>query len=148
LSLWIFRALALVAGICLAVQPTLNARLRATVGYPLVAAAISFIIGALTLIATVAITRTPAPSIASITRVPWYAWAGGFVGAVYVASALVAVTRLGAASMVPILVVGMISGAVLIDQFGLIGALERPLTLARLCGVVLLIAGVALINRA
>lgn len=74
-------------------------------------------------------------------------WAGGLLGAVYVAATIVVVPRLGAAQMLSLAVLGMMLGALAIDRFGLFGLDVRPLSLMRVVGTVLVVAGVTAITR-
>ena len=55
------------------------------------------------------------------------------------------VTTLGARGMIACLLTGQLAMAAIIDQFGLLGVTQQPLTLARSIGLVLLGAGVALV---
>ena len=47
--------------------------------------------------------------------------------------------------MIACLLTGQLAMAAIIDQFGLLGVTQQPLTLARAIGLVLLAAGVALV---
>lgn len=146
MSPWIFRFLALVAGVCLALQAPINARLRVAVADPFIAAATSFLVGTLVLVTITIAMRAPMPSMNAIANVPWYAWTGGAIGAVYVVCSLVAVPRLGAAAMISIVVFGTMIAAVLLDQFGSLGLAQKSLTLSRFLGIALVAAGVVVLN--
>ena len=50
-----------------------------------------------------------------------------------------------ARAMIGCLLTGQLAMAAIIDQFGLLGVTQQPLTLARSAGLVLLAAGVALV---
>lgn len=143
----LFRLLALASGLTLALQPPINARLRAAIGDPFWAAATSFIVGTLALLLVALALRAPLPDYANGFRAPWYLWTGGLLGAVYVATTIVVVPRLGAAQMLSLAVLGMMLGALAIDRFGLFGLGVRPLSLMRVVGAALVVAGVTAITR-
>jgi transporter family-2 protein len=75
----------------------------------------------------------------------WHYLAGGLIGAAVVVVTLQAVSTLGARGMIACLLTGQLAMAAIIDQFGLLGVSQQPLTLARAVGLVLLGAGVALV---
>ena len=58
---------------------------------------------------------------------------------------LVAVRSLGARAMIGCLLTGQLAMAAIIDQYGLLGVTEQPLTLVRAFGLVMLAGGVALV---
>ena len=57
----------------------------------------------------------------------------------------VAVRTLGARAMIACLLTGQLAMAAVIDQFGLLGVTQQPLTATRAVGLVLLGGGVALV---
>jgi transporter family-2 protein len=75
----------------------------------------------------------------------WHYVAGGLIGAAVVGVTTVAVRTLGTRAMIACLLTGQLAMAAIIDQFGLLGVTQQPLTLARSVGLVLLAAGVALV---
>ncbi len=74
----------------------------------------------------------------------WH-YTGGTFGAVVLTVSLVAVRTLGAAGLTAAMTTGQLTLALVIDQFGLLGATRDPASLAKLLGVALLAAGVYLI---
>ena len=65
----------------------------------------------------------------------------------YIAAAVVLAPRLGAATLIASIVAGQMIGSLVLDTRGWAGFSQQPLTLTRLCGGLLVIAGVLLINR-
>jgi transporter family-2 protein len=55
--------------------------------------------------------------------------------------------RLGAATLLALVVLGQLGTSLVVDHFGWLGFAHHPLTLMRLCGAVLLFGGVLLITR-
>jgi transporter family-2 protein len=69
------------------------------------------------------------------------------LGAAYVALTIVLAPRLGAATMIAAIVAGQMLMSLALDQYGLVGFPLHPITAARVVGALLVIAGVALIQR-
>jgi transporter family-2 protein len=139
-------ALAVAAGIGLAFQAVINSRLRMVLDSALWAAFVQVLLGLLLLAVLVAIAREPVPSGAGLSRAPWWVWTGGMLGALYVATVIVATPALGASLMFAAVVVGQTLTALLIDHFGWFGVPVQPLSPLRLAGAALLVGGVALIR--
>ena len=64
----------------------------------------------------------------------------------FIALALMLLPKLGASGFIALALAGQVVASLVLDHFGLFGLVERHLTLPRLLGAVLLIAGVALIQ--
>jgi len=133
-------------GAGLTVQVGMNATVRASLGSPVVAAIVNFVVGlvALVLVAVASGARWAPGSTASV---PAWAWFGGLLGAAYVASTTVLGPRLGAAALLGLTLAGQMAAALLVDHYGVIGFPQSPVTPARLLGAALLVAGVLLIMR-
>lgn len=144
----LYRMCALVAGLTLAFQPPINARLRSAIGDPIGAALISVVVSALTLALVAVCVGRPHLALSIALGTPWYVWTGGFLGAISILSSIVIVPRLGAAQMLCIAVFGMMIGGLSIDQFGWFGLAVRPLSYSRCIGAALLVMGVAFVTRA
>jgi transporter family-2 protein len=134
------------AGASLAFQQVLNANLRVAIGSPWWAGVGSYLGGILIMLVVAALAPGPRLSVAMVSRAPWPVWTGGILGAIYVTVAILTVPRLGAATVLALVVVGQMLGSLTFDQFGLLGLPQQPITLARLAGAVLLIAGVILVR--
>jgi len=79
--------------------------------------------------------------------VPWYALSSGLLGLVIVTTIGYTVPRLGLSKAFTIIVASQFVTAALLDHFGVLGAMVRPLDLSRLLGFGVLIVGVWLIMR-
>jgi transporter family-2 protein len=133
------------AGGLIALQAPINAGLGKATG-SLPAALISFLVGTVALAAIVVLSGK-AGGLGSTFDVSWYYLLGGLLGAVYVANALIAVTAIGAGGVAAATIVGQLTFSVAIDRLGLFGLDQVPLSLERVVGVALLIAGTGLIVR-
>jgi transporter family-2 protein len=79
---------------------------------------------------------------------PWWAWLGGACAAVYVTATFLLIPEIGAATTVALTVAGQQVMSASIDHYGLFRLPRRPLTVPRLLGIVLLIAGSVLVQVA
>ncbi len=134
------------AGLALPIQFSINAQLRTVVGSPLVAATISFIVGAITLF-TVSLFKAGFSFNKGIASAPWWVWTGGVLGAFYVLATIILIPRIGAGTTVALVLAGQIVASVLIDHFGLINVPIHLLSLPRILGAILVIIGVILIQK-
>jgi len=139
-------ALALLAGILVAVQAPTNAILAKASGSPVTAAFISFTVGTLALGAIVAASQERL-FVPALKGVPWYAWAGGLYGAFFVAIAAFAAPKLGVGVLLTAAIAGQLLAAVTLDHFGLFGLDRQPVNLARIAGVALVVLGAVLVRR-
>jgi bacterial/archaeal transporter family-2 protein len=140
----------LVAGAALPLQGAVNAQLRADVGAPFTVGGFSFVVStavmAVVLLGMLARRQALRPRLGGLRELPWWGWLGGLVGATYVVAVFLLIPEIGAATTVGLTVAGQQLASLLVDQFGLLRLPKRPLTLARLAGVALLLAGVVLIR--
>jgi len=139
--------LAFASGLLLTVQVGLNAALRNAFGNPGTAALANFMVGTAGLLAYLLITRAGWPARAALAGAPAWAWFGGLLGAFYVASSVIVGPRLGAAALLALTVFGQLVASLVVDNYGWLGFPQQPLTLTRLVGAVLLLAGVVLTVR-
>ena len=144
---WILVLVALVAGTAVPVQFAVNAQLRGAVGGPITAAAFSFFVGTIVLLVAVLVAREGTPTLAGLSGAPWWAWAGGFLGAFYVAASIVLTPRLGAATAIGFIISGQVLASIILDQFGLLNLPVHPITLPRLGGAVLVVTGAIIVLR-
>ena len=134
-----------VVGGLIALQPAVNAGLGRATGN-IAAALVSFAIGTLLLAAIVAVSGQ-VDGLGSTFDVPWYYLLGGVLGAAYVFTALVTVSSIGAGGVAAATITGQLTASIVLDRLGVLGLEETPITLERVLGVVLLLAGTYLIVR-
>ena len=143
---WLLAFLALVAGICVPTQAGINVQLGIWARSPVLAAAVSFAVGTLTLVVYSLLTRIPLPDFAAASGHPWWIWTGGILGAFFVAATIYIAPRLGATTMLAWLLVGQFGASLLLDHFGLLGFNVQPISLTRIIGIALVAAGALLIR--
>ena len=137
--------LILLAGVLIAVQGPINAALGRAVGSPVNAALLSFLIGSCAL-ALVAVSQRVSPDSAAVRALPWWAWAGGLCGAMFVSAAAYAAPRIGVATMLTLAVASQLVTAVVLDHVGAFGAPKHPASVGRLAGLVLVFWGALLVR--
>ena len=145
---WLFAPIALVLGVVLTTQVATNTELGKALGNPYIPAAVNMIIG---LVATTVLTwslTSEWPSREMVRAAPWYAWlGGGLMGVVYLTGTILLAPRLGAGTLVGLIVAGQLMFSVLLDHFGWIGFEQHSASIPRLAGCGLMIAGVILISK-
>jgi transporter family-2 protein len=132
---------AIAAGAILPIQAGSISKLGQHAGGVFNAVLINFCVGALTMLAICAPRLSTLPA-AKLGGAPWWAWIGGVLGATYVSVSIYLWPRLGAVVLLGGAVVGQMIGSAIIDHWGLLGAQARPMSLARVAGVALLLTGV------
>lgn len=141
-----FYLLATGAGVSFVFQQAVNANLRSEIGSPWWAGFISYLGGTVVMLAVILALREPLLTGTAMSRTSWMSWTGGIFGAIYIAISILLLPRLGAAMVVALIVLGQMLGALAFDHFALLGVPENPISLPRLAGAALLVAGVILIR--
>jgi transporter family-2 protein len=143
-AIWGYVLFALAAGAMLPIQFGINAQLATWVGGSLRAALVSFVVGAAGLLVAALLVARGWPDRAG--DAPWWVWTGGLLGAFYVLGSIVTAPKLGAATLVALILAGQAIASVLVDHYGWVGFEEQPITALRVVGVLLLAGGVALVR--
>lgn len=135
-------------GAILPVQAVLNTKLGKQTGGPLVSALISFLVGLIGLAIINLFTNYSALThIKPLSVSPWYVWMGGLIGAVFVSCIILVNQQQGVALTFALVVTGQIFISLIIDHFGLFGSIIQPLTIQKIIGAFLIIAGLILIKK-
>ena len=139
--------LGMLAGAFIAIQAPVNAELARGLGQPVAAAALSFLSGAVFL-AIVGAMFSQSQGIWPNWKVPapWLFVAGGLLGGCYVTIAVVLAPKLGAAALMAFVVAGQLLAGLAIDRLGILGIAVRELSLGRIAGAALLLAGAMMIR--
>ncbi len=141
--------LVFVAGLLIPAQAAMNAKMREYVLNPMYSTLLNFGIGAIGIIivAYITIVMGQASNLRGSFKAPWWAWCGGFIGALFVTTSVLAISRTGAATFSVLIIAGQILGALVMDHFGWLELPQFPLTPQRIVGALLLMVGVWLIQR-
>jgi transporter family-2 protein len=145
-AIWPYLAFGFLAGAMLPVQFGINAQLADWVGSALRATLVSFVVGTVALLAATLVFVRGWPGGERLGEAPWWVWLGGLLGAFYVLGSVVTAPKLGAATLVAVILAGQAVASLLVDHFGWVGFEENPVTPGRLVGMVLVAVGVALVR--
>ncbi len=129
------------AGIGIPILAGLNAALGQKLGSPAAAGVILFVVA---LASTCIVMLITGGSLRAAPGAPPHLFLGGTLVAFYVLSITWIAPTFGIGNAVFFVLLGQIISAGMIDQFGLFGAQQTPLTLLRMLGIVLMGAGVFL----
>lgn len=143
---WLLIPFVVFAGSLIPLQAGVNASLRHYLSSPILAAVTNFSVGGLVLATYLVVSREPAPTWATLAKVPWWCWAGGAMGATLVMTGVLASHRLGAGTFIACIILGQLSASVALDHFGLVGYAQHAANPMRLVGIGLLVGGVYLIR--
>ncbi len=144
--LYFWLSLAFVAGMMMPMQAGVNSTLALQSNGALWASLISFAVGTTVLFGVVLAMRYDWPVMDGLKQAPWWAWSGGFMGALFVATGAFLAPRIGAATLMALLVAGQLIMSVILDHFGWATFPQHDINLGRILGVLCLLAGVLLIR--
>lgn len=135
----------LLAGAGIPLIGVLNSGIARSVGNPFAATAVMFAI-AMTVALGVTLPLYGRPTAAQLGSAPLISYAAGLLIGFYALSATVIIPRFGAASFVAYILAAQVLTSAIVDQFGMFGMPKRPLDLAKLMGLGVIIAGIAIME--
>lgn len=135
----------LIAGIGVPILAAMNSRLGGALGSPATAATVFFLIAGVSALA-VALFTGFAP-LSKLADVPKHLFLGGVLIAFYLLSITWIAPIIGLGNAVFLVLIGQLCAAAVIDQFGLFGAIQKPVSLTRASGLALMAMGVFLAQR-
>jgi bacterial/archaeal transporter family-2 protein len=141
----LFMVLALITGVVFAVQTGINTQLRSFLGSPLQAVFVSFMVGTV-VVALALMGKRQAPPLAKWADMPWWMWLGGLCGLFIVSTNILVAPRIGAALLTSLAIAGQLTTALVLDHYGAFGFPVHHISLPRIAGAALLLAGVLLIR--
>lgn len=147
MAAFLWALLGIAAGACIAIQAPVNSLLGRGFGMPVAAACVSFLSGAI-ILALVMVAAASFEGRAPDWRGPdlWLYIAGGALGTVYVTTAIFLTPRIGAAAVMAFAVSGQLLAGILLDRIGFLGMAVREISVGRIGGAVLLVAGALMIR--
>jgi len=141
-----YAAIMLAAGIGIPVLAALNAQLGRAIASPRAAAAVLFAVALMATFLAMMLT-TGAQPLRLVPDQPKHLLAAGLLVAFYVLSITWVAPRFGIGNAIFCVLLGQMVSATVIDNFGLLGAIARDLTLRRVLGIGLMAAGLTLVLR-
>lgn len=133
-------------GVALAVHLAMNGKVGSVMGNPRVANALFWCIGALAAMA-IGVSGWQSGALASLKQVHPMLLTAGVIGACLVFAIAWLIPEVGAGTVMITLLVGQIVGGLVLSHFGWLGSPVQPITLIKIVGVVLMIAGTTLATR-
>jgi bacterial/archaeal transporter family-2 protein len=138
---------ALSLGAILPLQAAINSRLSKSISSPVYAAFVSFAVGTIALFLYLMATKQLNLQALQPKQNPWWIWTGGLLGTFFVAGIVILLPKLGVVLAFSLVIAGQMIASIIFDQFGWLGVAIREISLGKIAGVVLLIAGVVMIRR-
>jgi len=139
----VFFIIALIAGISMAIQGSLNSVFGKIVG--LWEATFVVHIIATTLVAIIIfILNLNKGDFSNLAEAPWYTYLGGILNVIILYGVVISMPELGVANATTIIIAGQVTTAVIIDHFGFWGLDAVPFQWIKLLGAVFLAVGVRL----
>ena len=139
--------LAIAAGAMIPFQSAMNTQLGKSLQSPYFSALTIFAVAFIGLAVYILISRFSVPSATQFAVAPKWSYLGGILGGTYILLVVLLAPKLGIGNVTVMVLMGQILAAVIIDQFGLLGAALHTITWQRAVGVTLLCAGVFLIKK-
>lgn len=139
-------ALVIGAGVSFVFQQAVNANLRADIGSPWWTGFVNYLGGTLAMLAVAVALQEPWPSMQAVGRSQWLSWTGGIFGTIYIAISIIQLPKLGAATVIALIIAGQMIGSLVFDHFGLMGVPIHQISLMRILGAIFLVIGVTFIR--
>jgi bacterial/archaeal transporter family-2 protein len=133
-------------GIVLAVHLAMNGKVGAVLNNPRVGNALFWSIGALTALA-IGLTGWQTGALAPLKQVHPLLFTAGVLGACLVFAIAWLIQQMGAGAVMIALLAGQVLGGLVMSHFGWLGSPVQPITMMKLAGVIVMIAGVVMATR-
>lgn len=144
---WALFGMIVVAGVFNGLQTGMNSQLTKTLGNPLLAAPVVYVVGLVALLAAASWSGVKLGDYSKLGAAPWWSYLGGLGGALFIYAMLSTTQKIGAGVFTATTVTAAIVSTVAIDHFGVLGVDTHPAGLGRLAGVALMLGGVALVAK-
>ena len=140
-------ALMLLIGFVLTLHLSMNAQVGAIVKNPRMGNAIFWTIGAATAI-LIGLTGWDPAVFSRLKGVPVWLFSAGIMGGALVFGIAWAMPKLGAGTAFVLLIAGQVISGMIFSHFGLLGSPVEPISIVKIVGVALLIAGAGVVTLA
>jgi len=139
-----FIIVAVVSGLTMAIQGSLNSVLGKTVGQ-LEATFIVHIIATVLVAVLLFVLSLGKGDLSQLSEAPWYTYLGGVLNVIILYGVMYSIPNLGVANATTAIVAGQVLTAILVDHFGLFGLEKIDFQWIQLVGLLLLAVGVKLL---
>ena len=152
-DIWLWRIFGVLSGALSGVQTAINGHLGKVVDSPIKASAISFTVGLSCLcVICIGLRLKQGKSAVVQTREhvhkkdPWWMWIGGVFGGIYVLANVELAEIFGTGLAVIIILIGLTTGGILVDHFGLFESPKKTMNVQKIVGVCVMVFGATLIK--
>jgi bacterial/archaeal transporter family-2 protein len=139
--------LAISAGAMIPFQSAMNTQLGKSLQSPYFSALTVFAVALVGLAVYILVSRFSIPTATQFAGAPKWSYLGGILGGSYILLIVLLAPKLGIGNVTVLVLLGQILAAIIIDQFGLLGAEVHAITWQRAIGMLLMCAGVYLIKK-
>lgn len=140
-------ALMLLIGFVLTLHLSMNAQVGALVKNPRMGNALFWTIGAVTAI-IIGLTGWDPAFFSKLKEVPFWLLTAGMMGGALVFGIAWAMPQLGAGTAFVLMIAGQVISGMVFSHFGLLGSPVEPISMIKVGGVILLVAGAAIVTLA
>ena len=144
-SYLIFAAWSLLAGAGIPLIGVLNSGVARSVGNSFAATAVMFAMAAIIAFG-LTLPLYGHPTVAQLGSAPLVSYGAGLLIGFYGLSATIIIPRFGAASFIAYILIAQLLTSAVVDQFGLFGMPRRPIEITKLAGLVVIVAGIAVME--
>lgn len=144
---YFYSLLALTIGLVVPLQAAINHQLKSVIDHSTVLAAlVSFSVGMLALLLIALTTGQKLGALLELPKAEPWMLLGGLLGALFVFGTTLLAPKLGAATMLSLIITGQIIASILFDHYGWLAMPIKEISWPRLLGAALVIIGVLLVN--
>ena len=147
-NLLIWQLIGISGGAVFAMQPSMNSLLSIGLYSSVHAAFVSFFTATLMLLLLVVLIprdRNNIPKIFSLNR-PWWTWLGGIIGGTFVTGFAFFASKTGVGILLITSICGMLTNSLIIDKYGLLGAVKKQIGPLQYIGLVLVVTGIIILR--
>lgn len=138
--------LALISGVLMAIQGSLNSALSKTVGL-LETTFIVNLTGTILIVVLLFIMKMGKGNLQAWPEAPWYAYLGGVVGVGIIYLVAASIPEVGVANATTAIIVGQVLTAIIIDHFGAFGLERIHYGYNQIIGLLLLVVGAKMLLK-
>ena len=147
-NLLIWQLIGISGGTVFAMQPSMNSMLSIGLFSSVHAAFVSFFTATIMLLLLVVLIprdRVNIPKIFSFNR-PWWSWLGGVIGGTFVTGFAFFASKTGIGILLVTSICGMLTNSLIIDKYGLLGAVKKHIGPMQYVGLVLVVIGIIILR--
>jgi transporter family-2 protein len=141
-----YALLMLVAGLGIPIMAALNGNLGAKIQSPALATSILFVVGGVISLGYLFLSGGM-PKSSPVEPIPVYFYFGGFFVIFYILSITWVAPKFGVGNAVSFVLLGQLISMVIIDHYSFLGAPQTTISIQRLIGLALMVAGVFMTVR-